>query len=428
MKCFRRYILQAIKNNLSRNIFVFQFKQPIRIDWSFIRSRYPNNRFILVSSNELLQNFSKKNDFDNILETNDFSYKVISNLIQNYTRNNKNTEIKHVTNDEYCLTLVHELENQNKKLNLVHHYINKVKMKSLLQEQSISVPQFLHVRNKNENNDFNHILKFFNYFPLIGKPVSDANNRGVVKLETPEQLQSWLKQDLDKDREIEKFIDGTLYHCNSVILNDEIHVLTIGRYLNPCLDFNHGKPIGSIFISPNHILYKKISKFNEKVINTLGRIDRTVLHLECFVTEKEDIIFLEIAARAPGALLSEAASYVIGHNMEELNFHFQIEEQFIPTLKKIENSSAFWCWFPKPFGKTIAPMIFPKLNSEATWYQYVKPGEVINEQNCNGPAYGVVAWTNNNLKQFHDDFAQLKDYKIPIKELETIMQSKFQNT
>ena len=162
-----------------------------------------------------------------------------------------------------------------------------------------------------------------------------------------------MDENKNKRKEVEEYIEGELYHCNSYCdLNSNIHILLSGRYLNPCLDFSSGKAIGSIFLPESSKYYNLIKRFNADVIKSLGCIQKTVFHLEFFITPKEELVFLEIAARAPGGLLSKAATHSLGVDIEAINFNFQIDaNHYSPKLSCASGNYAFWCWVPKQLGK-----------------------------------------------------------------------------
>jgi len=250
-------------------------------------------------------------------------------------------------------------------------------------------------------------------FPVIGKPTQEANNRGVKILESNTDLTTWLEKNKQVDLEIEEFIHGTLYHCNSAIIDGVLKTLIVGEYLNPCLDFSLGKPIGSIFLQTNSPLYQEIAQINEKIITKLGKLNHRVFHLELFRKKTGELVFLEIAARAPGGLLAQAAKHVIGIDLEQLNFRLQIDHRITIPLQQSEIAS-FWCWAPKRPGKVPDELKIPSFQSKFDWQWYVASGkDLTKEESENAPACGVIAW-NDCYDLLSQDFNQLKTYSVPI--------------
>ena len=398
-------------------MFALQSKQLIRCDWKSIANNFKSHDFILLSSTELEpQSQGLKLNFDEYHFLPNFDAKELQDIINKTIEQYKpHYRISFITNDEYCLHMTNILRKEyalsymdKTKLDL---YTDKAAMKKALLG-TVKIPQYYVL--KGDHTDIQIIQNKFT-FPIIGKPVQDANNRGVKKLNNIDELKQWMDENKNKRKEVEEYIEGELYHCNSYCdLNSNIHILLSGRYLNPCLDFSSGKAIGSIFLPESSKYYNLIKRFNADVIKSLGCIQKTVFHLEFFITPKEELVFLEIAARAPGGLLSKAATHSLGVDIEAINFNFQIDaNHYSPKLSSASGNYAFWCWVPKQLGKLQSHRQIPML-SQSLWEWYIDVGETITSQDVDTkPACGIVA-SNKNFDALYKDFLSLKDYKLDI--------------
>jgi D-ala D-ala ligase C-terminus len=402
-------------------IFVVQDIQIIRTDWQPLLETY-GNIFILISSERLRkQSLHHKNYFSKTIylsQINEQSVLAeINNEIVSTVSSLSDTAQTRllITNDEYCLSLVNTLNqrfgNDVYEQNTLDCYLNKIKMKDQLRGSEIVVPNYIHCSALSHQEIIDSVKQKMK-FPVIGKPTQEANNRGVKILESNTELTNWLEKNKQVDLEIEEFIHGTLYHCNSAIIDGVLQTLIVGEYLNPCLDFSLGKPIGSIFLQTNSPLYQEIAQFNEKIITKLGKLNHRVFHLELFRKKNGELVFLEIAARAPGGLLAQAAKHVIGIDLEQLNFRLQIDHRVTIPRQQSEMAS-FWCWAPKRPGKVLDLKI-PSLQSKFNWQWYVASGEYLTkEASENAPACGVIAW-NDCYDPLLKDFYQLQAYRTPI--------------
>ncbi len=401
-------------------VFVLQNVQPIRCNWKNIADSYPNISFVLLTSNLLrLSIGTNYPHFKKNITVRIFDIEHISNLVESYLKENKiGKEIKlyFVSNDEYSLIILNKLR---EKYNVFYgcsifteQYFNKIIMKSVLTRDShdFLTPNFYKLTN-NADSDLSFIRKSFS-FPLIGKPAIGSNNRGVKLLKSERQLITWLRN-AGPEYEIEEFISGKMFHCNIYCdKSGKLHSLLVGEYLNPCLCFDDGEPIGSIFLPRNNPLFQRAIEFGEKVIRKLGEVTCCVYHLEFFLTPDDKLIFLEIASRAPGGMLSNAAYSILGIDVEQLNFILQFDPDVENNvkIKFQEDQYAFWCWLPKQLGH-ITRGNLPELSSPSHVEWYIKDGDNITEDMIAGPACGIIA-TNSNFGILYKDFEKLKTAKL----------------
>jgi biotin carboxylase len=240
--------------------------------------------------------------------------------------------LRFVSNDEFNLVVVGKLRDQynisgpGEKLLL--GYRDKNIMKTRLEKAGITLP-------KHEPLDFNladdSLSEYFSQlakqyqFPLVIKPSRGAGSIDTHIINDLEKLKYYYSKIklMDCDFEINQFIDGTLYHCDTVIQNNNILLQVISEYLYPNITYaTEGKPVTSILLLDDNPLKKQIATLTEQVLQTLGKHDG-VTHLEVFHTKDNRLIFLEIAARPPGGLM--AANYQIMYGINVFKMHLQIE-------------------------------------------------------------------------------------------------------
>ena len=400
----------------AHDIFVLQSRQLVRCDWSEIAKSHGDHKFVLISSNELKEQSRKlATHFDDVTFIEEITPTSVINSVRAVaTDRDIESEILFVTNDEYCLDTVNQLRKQyvlpyvsSEQIAL---YTNKSLMKAAIAE-AVRVPNH-YVLTGDSARDNAYINEHFS-FPIIGKPTVDANNRGVKKVNSILELEEWAKSLEGKEKEVEEYIDGTIYHFNSYSdSSGNIYPLLVGQYLNPCLDFASERTIGSIIFPKNTDIYVSAIEFNEKILRTLKPIPNSVFHLEFFIKPDGELVFLEIAARAPGGLLSKSVQHVVGYDIESLNFHLQIDSKYhLLQDSTSSNNYAFWCWVPKKAGVLRSEIQIP-IRSEHDWEWYIRQGDYTSvDAAINSPACGIIGH-NSDFDVLYEDFMNLQNYEV----------------
>ena len=102
--------------------------------------------------------------------------------------------------------------------------------------------------------------------------------------------------------EVEEFIEGELYHVDRVVASaGNMLFACASRYIAPCLNFEHGAPLGSVILSRS-AEERRFIGFAQLVLEVL-QLKSSAFHLEAF-EQAGELIFLEIGARVPGADVS----------------------------------------------------------------------------------------------------------------------------
>jgi hypothetical protein len=136
-------------------------------------------------------------------------------------------------------------------------------------------------------------------YPLILKPIVGAASRGVHAVLSRTALVQLLHSIDIADYQCEEYIAGTVLHVDGIVHRGEIGYLVASRYINNCLAYNSGVPLGSVFID-DEALTARIRSFTQRVLTTLGLSDGAY-HLELILSETDELVFLELNARVGGA-------------------------------------------------------------------------------------------------------------------------------
>lgn len=221
-----------------------------------------------------------------------------------------------VAPNERFLLLAAELRNRfgipGISLETATLFRDKVAMKTAAQAAGVAVPEFAPLDYSAQLDDLDweqgpRIIKRRN---MIGS--MDVHT--VATLDDARHL--WHKLDASPSRyEVESFIRGAMYHCDSVVVDSRIIFASASRYLTRPGDFLLSSMGGSMIIL-NGDLRSRLLEFNARAIGGLGLRDG-VTHLEAFHTPDDEIIFCEVAARPGGAAIDRINDHCYGINLIE---------------------------------------------------------------------------------------------------------------
>lgn len=255
-----------------------------------------------------------------------------------------------VTNDEGCALACARLRAaRNLPARLPHDlsaYCNKVTTKQRLRVAGVPAPDFvtLDLAGPAPERAADDIARRL-ALPLVVKPETGGYNEGVAIIDSRNQLESWLANHAgEAGWEAERFARGRLLHANALVADGGIVHVQVGAYTNAPIDSSNGQGLGSVTLPAQHPLYKLGISWNERVISALGRDGRFVVHTELFADDDGQVQVVDVAARAPGALVSDISAIHTGINLEAASFELQLG---ISPGKPTETGVfAGWLWSP----------------------------------------------------------------------------------
>ncbi|EKS26391.1 ATP-grasp domain-containing protein [Staphylococcus epidermidis] len=223
-------------------------------------------------------------------------------------------------------------------------YRNKLFMKELLKNSSINVPEFSAVISRENVDEF---IKL-NDFPVVIKSIYGTGSQSTFIINKTKDVDDFFKYNNDQisNFEIEKFIDGDMFHVDGVILNNEIKYSFVSKYYTGCLEFKKNNPVSSYLLDNDNPLNQELKKQVREIINRLPKIDNSSFHVEFFVTKSNEIYFCEIASRTGGGEIGKSIEYASGILLNRETILNQLNE---PTIvnRKTKNSTAFIMFPPQ---------------------------------------------------------------------------------
>jgi hypothetical protein len=223
-------------------------------------------------------------------------------------------------------------------------YRDKVRMKQILAPAGLRVPRFTACETPDQCRAFAAECGY----PVILKPVDGAASIGVHRVDDETSLDRLLL-DLPLERyEIEEFVVGDIYHVDGFVgMAGEVEFQVVSRYLNDCLAFEQGAPLGSAVVRPSPIR-DQIADFSARCLKVLT-ITGMPFHLELFRTPADELVFLEVGGRVGGSEVPHLLNKLLGVNLFEVWLRALAGEHRPPVVTfAAGESSGGWLCIPKP--------------------------------------------------------------------------------
>ncbi|WP_041832235.1 acetyl-CoA carboxylase biotin carboxylase subunit family protein [Actinoplanes sp. N902-109] len=269
------------------------------------------------------------------------------------------------TNDEYALLDCQRLRNSlglpSRHPSTLIGYLDKVVMKRRLSAADVSTARFTELATVVVDPAAARRLLGDLGTPVVVKPRQEANSRGVDVLRTADDIVAWQHRRAGEPGwHVEEFLAGEQYHVNALVRGGELTPVQVGRYLGPLLDLPRGRRLGAVSLPADDPLVPAAHALNERVVAALGGGD-FVVHTEFVRRADGRLTVVEVAARAPGALVSEVSALTCGVQLEQANLRLQVGLE--PATPKATGLHAGWVWVPVMPGETFTRQ--PPLTSEA---------------------------------------------------------------
>lgn len=340
----------------------------------------------------------------------EFDFDSLSEIVEKETR--YGNDIKIVCTDEFNLLQAGRLR---RKFNLTGHtdldmmvFRDKTKMKAVLQKAGIRVPRYKMLQSEDNFQSLSDALGL----PFVIKPTDSCGSFGVYIIQTESDY--FLMLDKIKNStahfEAEEYIDGKLFHVDSCTQNNKITFICANEYSCPNNHYTKGHPLGSIPITQVE-LENSLIQFARQVLAKL-KSNNLVNHMEIFVTEKNELVFLEISARPPGGLVNWVHQINFSINLMDLDFFMQTE-LFVELPKQKKGENAFWMNFPLLPGK-IKQFLEPVVKSRYDITYFREVGATICSDECNSivgkMAHGI--FYHSDKYKLRQDFEYIKLFHL----------------
>lgn len=193
------------------------------------------------------------------------------------------------------------------------YFRDKLAMRARAMDTGIPVPDFIHVVNHDDINDFASTVPF----PYMIKARLLAGAYGLKKVNNPHEMWEHINTLGDEQSFylMERFVKGNVYHVDSIIFEREVKFALASKYGTPPFEVAHeGRVFTSFTLHENDDDAKEVLELNKRLMIALGMV-RGVSHSEFIKGEDGKFYFLETSARVGGANLSLLVEAATGINL-----------------------------------------------------------------------------------------------------------------
>ncbi len=296
------------------------------------------------------------------------------------------------------------------RFNEIKPFRNKMLMKEILAKSNIRVPRNFPLNHTNA--DFNKIVEVLG-LPFIMKPIDSSGSFGVKKIQNAEEFTKMIEaiDNLNlESHEVEEFISGKLFHWDSAAKNKKLLFMEGSLYNRPPLEFLQGNTLGSIPLLHDDPFRSKLVKFATESLFALG-MPEGLQHMEIFLNDQGDYIFLEVAARAPGFIASKVYANTFNQNPLDIDLNIEAGINFIETGDVLGPS--FWAIFPLEDG-VIKELIEPELESNYQISWRVQVGQTTQKSKSLSDISALVFVSNPNYEKLKKDFQKISVHKATV--------------
>lgn len=403
-------------------IFIYNIV-PLKTDFDRL-NKLLGGKFILIASDYVINLLSDNNRtiFETIYTiTRNFheaSYREIKPIITELIERFEIEDISLLTNEDStqltCARLRQEFGIAGVSTAQVLPFVDKTVSKQQL-TSIIKLPKyFIFDKTDYSSNPNRYIEKISQYlsFPMLAKPVDLVSSIGVKKISTINELKLAAAMIMQSPYtyEIDEFIEGTLYHCDLIVIDKVIKFGEVGIYINHLAEFAKGKPMGSMPLTVRDPLKTRIIETSQLIIDKLASFS-SAFHFEFFVNQKNEIIFLEAAARMPGVLLTNIYEKMYDINLEEMHYLAQLKPEHSQLNRiLIKKCHAGWVSYPSCKGqvtaiKTPEISINNQINKNTTIGCQLKPAVSLLDS-----IYSIIFYDENYANVAHT-FDYLKTFQ-----------------
>lgn len=397
-------------------IFLYEIVK-IRLDLSALY--HPkNHRMILIAGENCLTNLSNADRwlFDEIYPLGKFSLETVDPIVKKYLTPNAAEDLILLNCEEESSLLCAQLRARyhltGRTEAAVLPFVDKLVMKEKLTNAPVRTPKHILFDKDSYQKSPVACIKTIEEqigYPLIIKPTQGSGSVGAVKIERFEELPSQLEllQGDAQEYEIDEFIVGKIHHCDALVRDQNILFFAAGEYLNPCLEFDKGKPAGTRILLESDPLKNRLRQFTSQIIAFL-QPPNGMIHLEVFKTVQDELVFLEIGARPPGGYIVPTYYKMYGVNLEIL--HYQVQLGLPITIPEQSTSLyAASCYFPSKKG-VVLELKRPNLQCKHSMKFFVKVGEQLHPSVGLDGASGAIMYWSDNYSTLLADFELLRNF------------------
>lgn len=197
---------------------------------------------------------------------------------------------------------------------------DKLRMRNLAEKIGVPCPEFAGIFNQTAISEYLERVPP----PWIVKPRTEVSAFGIRKCETKEQVWQVLKEldnrhtwrDHPSQFLIERFIEGRVFHVDSVVAEGKIIAAGVSAYGAPPMTVSHEGGVFTTAVLPYKSKERKeLERLNKELLKGF-EYEQGVTHAEFLQSaETGEFYLLEVAARVGGAYIANVLEQACGFNL-----------------------------------------------------------------------------------------------------------------
>jgi formate-dependent phosphoribosylglycinamide formyltransferase (GAR transformylase) len=208
---------------------------------------------------------------------------------------------------------------------------DKILMKEYARQANLKTPNYKLIRTATDLYEFIETYKY----PVFVKPIASAGSVNAKALRNRADLSNFIENNLKNkikfgafldEYQVEEYIGSDFYHCDGIIIDNEIVVCEPGKY-NTHADMEHIRKYGywsTNMLDDSNPLRQKINQYVEKLLNIMPTPRNTIFHSELFIEQDGEIILCEIGSRMPGGAMAKAIESIYSIDLFKLSVEFNL--------------------------------------------------------------------------------------------------------
>lgn len=225
----------------------------------------------------------------------------------------------------------------------LRRFRDKLTMRNLAASAGIPCPEYIGAFNAAEISNYLETVPA----PWIVKPRNEVSAFGIRKCHTASEVWDVLN-DLDSRNTwrdhpsqflIERFIEGSVYHVDSVVNDGKVLAAGVSQYGTTPFNVSHHGGVFTSFITPYRSAERKELETMNRALLMAFEYERGVTHAE-FLQSKEtgEFFLLEVACRVGGAyianVLETACNFNLWREWAKLEIATRENPYKLPKLRK----------------------------------------------------------------------------------------------
>ncbi len=279
-----------------------------------------------------------------------------------------------------------------------HLLTHKVAMRRRLAEAGVPQPRFAAARTLREGR----VAALEVGFPSVLKPADSGGQRGVFRLESPDDLDAHLHAAVSEsptgEAIVEEFVEGVEMNGIAIARGGEVLPLTLSDRLRPP---GIGFGVGWIHVYPAGIFGDRLEAAEQTMVRAVRALGlrNGIAFPQLIAAPDRTARVVEVAARIPGGQMADLVQHAVGVDLVEVALRQALGEEIADELVAPRFAQPLAIRFftaqpgPLPTGKVRRVGSLEKVLAFPGVVQaesYIVPGETIRPVRLDGDRRGYV--------------------------------------